>query len=151
MCWSSKHVLCVCVAFCLFVKKKNKTLELCFKESSVSTKALHNSCGYALLHLTVTPQTIAHQASLSMGFSWQEYWSGLPFPPAGNLPDWGIELTSDSHLLHWQADSWLLCYLGIPLTRLLTLIIGIPDLFVLLLLVSLNWLKFLAIYSAPTW
>ena len=36
-----------------------------------------------------------------MGFSRQEYWSGLPFPPPGNLPDPGIE----PHLLHWQADS----------------------------------------------
>ena len=34
---------------------------------------------------------IAHQAPLSMGFSRQEYWSGLPFPPPGDLPDAGIE------------------------------------------------------------
>ena len=34
-----------------------------------------------------TPWTIAHQAPLSMGFSRQEYCSGLPFPPPGNLPD----------------------------------------------------------------
>ena len=36
-------------------------------------------------------QTIAHQVSLSIGFSRQEYWSGLPFPPPGDLPDSGIE------------------------------------------------------------
>ena len=41
-----------------------------------------------------TPQTVACQAPLSMGFSWQEYWSGLPFPPPGNLPDPGIEAAS---------------------------------------------------------
>jgi len=35
-----------------------------------------------------------HQAPLSMGFSWQEHWSGLPFPPPGDLPDPGIEPTS---------------------------------------------------------
>ena len=34
---------------------------------------------------------VAHQAPLSMGFSRQEYWSGLPFLPAGDLPDPGIE------------------------------------------------------------
>ena len=34
---------------------------------------------------------IAHQAPLCMGFSRQEYWSGLPFPPPGDLPDPGIE------------------------------------------------------------
>ena len=35
--------------------------------------------------------TIAHQASLSMGFSRQEYWSGLQYPPPGDLPDLGTE------------------------------------------------------------
>ena len=37
-----------------------------------------------------------------MGFSSQEYWSRLPYPPPGDLPDPGIELL---HLLHWQAGS----------------------------------------------
>ena len=36
------------------------------------------------------PWTVAHQAPLSMGFSRQEYWSGLPFPSPGDLPDPGI-------------------------------------------------------------
>jgi len=35
----------------------------------------------------VTPWTVAHQAVSSMGFSRQEYWSGMPFPSPGNLPD----------------------------------------------------------------
>ena len=35
----------------------------------------------------VTLWTIAHQAPLSVGFPKQEYWSGLPFPPPGDLPD----------------------------------------------------------------
>ena len=35
--------------------------------------------------------TVAHQAPLSMGFSKQEYWSGLPFPPPGDLPNPGIK------------------------------------------------------------
>ena len=47
-----------------------------------------------LSHLFAIPWTIAHQAPLSMGFSRQEYWSGLPFPPPGDLPNPGIELTS---------------------------------------------------------
>ena len=42
----------------------------------------------------VTPWTVAHQAPLSMGFSRQEYWSGPPFPPAGDLPNPGIKPTS---------------------------------------------------------
>ena len=41
-----------------------------------------------------TPQTVAHQAPLSMGFHRQEYWSGLPFPSPGDLPDPGIEPAS---------------------------------------------------------
>ena len=44
-----------------------------------------------LCRLFATPWTIAHQAPLSMGFSRQEYCSGLPFPSPGNLPDPGIE------------------------------------------------------------
>ena len=42
----------------------------------------------------VTLWTVAHQASLSMGFSRQESWSGVPFPSPGDLPDPGIEPTS---------------------------------------------------------
>ena len=49
----------------------------------------------------VTPGTVAHQAPLSMGFSKQEYWSGLPFPSPGHLPDssikpWSLALQADS-------------------------------------------------------
>ena len=46
------------------------------------------------VQLFVTLWTVAHQASLSMGFSRQEHWSGLPFPTPGDLPDPGIEPTS---------------------------------------------------------
>ena len=42
----------------------------------------------------MTPWTVARQAPLSMGFSRKEYWSELPFPPPGDLPDPGIKLTS---------------------------------------------------------
>ena len=41
----------------------------------------------------VTPLTVAHKAPMSMGFPRQEYWSGWPFPPPGDLPDPGIEPT----------------------------------------------------------
>ena len=44
--------------------------------------------------LFVTPWTVAYQAPLSMGFSRQEYWSGLPCPPAGNRPNPGTETVS---------------------------------------------------------
>ena len=53
------------------------------------------------VQLFVTPWTAAHQASPSMGFSRQEYWSGLPFPSPGDLPNPGIELGSPA----FQADA----------------------------------------------
>ena len=43
------------------------------------------------VQLFVTPGTVAHEVPLSMGFSRQEYWNGLPFPSSGDLPDPGIE------------------------------------------------------------
>ena len=49
----------------------------------------------------VTPRTVAHQAPLSVGFSRQEYWSGLPFPSPGDLPDPEMEPRSPA----LQADS----------------------------------------------
>ena len=46
------------------------------------------------VRLFAIPWSVVYQASLSMGFSRQEYWSGLPFPSLGNLPDPGIEPVS---------------------------------------------------------
>ena len=43
------------------------------------------------VRLFATQWAVAHQAPSSMGFSRQEYWSGLPFPSPGDLPDPGIE------------------------------------------------------------
>ena len=53
------------------------------------------------VRLFATPWTVARQAPLSMGFSRQEYWSGLPFPSPGDLPNPGIEPRSPT----LQADS----------------------------------------------
>ena len=46
------------------------------------------------VHLFVTPWTVTRQAPLSMGFSRPDYWTGLPFPSAGDLSDPGIKLAS---------------------------------------------------------
>ena len=53
-------------------------------------------CVQLLSHvrLFVTPQTVARQAPLSLGFSKQEYWSGVPYPPLGDIPDLGIKPTA---------------------------------------------------------
>ena len=49
---------------------------------------------FSRVRLCAAPWTIAHQVPLSMGFSKQECWSGLPCPPPGALPDSGIEPVS---------------------------------------------------------
>ena len=55
-----------------------------------------DACMHACLVMSdsATPWTITHQVPLSMEFSRQEYWSGLPFPSPEDLPDPGVELTS---------------------------------------------------------
>ena len=61
------------------------------------------ACVHALscVQIFATPWTVAYQASPSMGFSGQEYWSGLPFPSPGDLPNPGIKPWSPA----WQADA----------------------------------------------
>ena len=54
------------------------------------------------VRLFVNPRTAAFLPPLSMGFSRQEYWSGLPFPSPGDLPDPGLKLVSPASL--WQVD-----------------------------------------------
>ena len=55
------------------------------QRESVSAKSLRR------VRLFATPGTVAHQAPLSMEFFWQDYWSRLPFPSPGDLPNPGIE------------------------------------------------------------
>ena len=79
-----------------------------------------SACVLSCIRLFVSSWTVALQAPLSLGFSWQEYWSGLPFPPLGNLPNPGIG--SNPRLwcfLHWQADSLLLSHQRSPLYSIL--------------------------------
>ena len=65
---------------------------------------IHNvSMSLSHVWLFVTPWTVTQWAAVSMGFSKQRYWSGLPFPPWGDLPDLGIEPGSPA----LQADSLL--------------------------------------------
>ena len=55
------------------------------------------------VRLFVIPQTVAYQAPLSMGFSRQQYWSGLPFPSPGDLPNPGLKAGSPT----FQTDALL--------------------------------------------
>ena len=68
---------------------------------------------FSHVQLFASPWTVAHQAPLSMRFSKQEYWSGLPFPPPGDLPDRGIQIASPTSPT--MAGNYLpLCHLGSP-------------------------------------
>ena len=67
------------------------------------------------VQLSAATGTGAHQAPLSMGFSRQEYWSGLPFLFPGDLPHSGIKLTSLVSPALVEADSLPLSHLGMPL------------------------------------
>ena len=63
---------------------------------SSATQVTHTA--FSHVRLFVTPWAVARQVSLSMGFSRQESWSGLPFPPPGDRPNPGIEPASFSSL-----------------------------------------------------
>ena len=66
-------------------------------QQSVSFKSIGKSLSSAILssiRLFATLRTVSHQSPLSMGFSRQESWSGLPCPPLGDLPNPGIEPVS---------------------------------------------------------
>ena len=65
-----------------------------------SYPTLFNIC----VQLFATQWTVANQAPLSMGFSWQEYWSGLSFPLPGDLPTQGLNICLQC-LLDWQVES----------------------------------------------
>ena len=73
----------------------------------------HNIPVLSNVWLFVTPWTVACQAPLSMGFSRQEYWNGLPFPTPGYLPNPGIEPEAPA-VPALQSDSLLLSHLGSP-------------------------------------
>ena len=69
---------------------------------------------FSYVQLFVTPWTVVRLAPLSMGFSRQEYWSGLPHPFPGDLPDPGIEPMSFMSPAGWQVGSLPLAPPGKP-------------------------------------
>ena len=92
-----------------------------YKAVSSTTENLFSSvpCSSSLVVSdSVTPWTIAYQAPLSMEFSTQEYWSRVPFPSLGDLPDPRGEPASPA----WEADSLPLSHLRNPLSSVATFI-----------------------------
>ena len=66
------------------------------------------------VQIFVTPWSVACQAPLSMGFSRQEYWSGLPFSSSRGFSQLRDPTNVSYHFLHWQAGSLLLVPPGNP-------------------------------------
>ena len=98
--------------FPIFSKKGDKTelkAEACNQTcQQKETGKRQSGAIQSLSHvrLCVTPWTVAHQAPLSVGSSRQEYWSGLPCPPPGDLPDSETEPASPAcrrTLCHWAS------------------------------------------------
>ena len=94
------RAICCCVPLSFFLEDSCSTM-LCqfLLDSEVNQLCYAQSLSH-VQHFA-TPWTAARQALLSMGFSRQEYWSGLPCPPPGDLPSPGIEIRQ----LSLQADS----------------------------------------------
>ena len=74
---------------CAFIYVNNIYMNISITEHMYEVKVKVKSL--SRVQLFATPWTVAYQAPPSMGFSKQEYWSGLPFPSPGDLPDPGIE------------------------------------------------------------
>ena len=78
--------------------EKSQTICVIFQCDNLGIPDVHGLCAvgshFSLVWLFETPWTIAHQVPLTTGFLRQEYWSGLPCPPPGDLPNPGMELRS---------------------------------------------------------
>ena len=83
----------------LHIQARNIEVVFDFLLSLSSNFTCMLSC-FSRVRLFMTLWTVAHQAPLSMGFSRQEYWSGLPCPPQQYLPNTGIKPTSPALHAH---------------------------------------------------
>ena len=85
---SNHLILCRALFFEPHSEVGTTPLYLTYDETALCACVLSHFCR---VRLFVTPWTVARQAPLSMGFSRQEHWSGLPCPPPRDLPNPGIE------------------------------------------------------------
>ena len=84
-------------------------VDCCIKASSRGSEKVKVK-SLSRVRLFATPRTVAHQSPPSVEFSRQEYWSGLPFPSPGDLPNSGIEPRSP----HCRQTLYCLSHQGIP-------------------------------------
>ena len=104
--------------YCAYFQRESLKYQIYLKAEQLNIENWNAMCnlypsGSALtlsrIWLFATPWTVARQAPLSMWFSRQEYWSGLPFPSLGDLPNQEIKSASSVSLLHCR---WILCLLS---------------------------------------
>ena len=88
-CWQSRESTCCWNGFCLWTSNQGSILP-----PSPHVVPLRECEVVSVVSDSAAPWTVAHQAPLSMGFSRQEYWSGLPCPAPADLPNPGIDPTS---------------------------------------------------------
>ena len=92
---------CLCHLLPLMWTLGNASSALCscltdWELAFLSTLSIYSAVLCSVVSDCATLWTVVHQATLSVGFSRQEHWSRLPFPPPGDLPDPGIEPTSSA-------------------------------------------------------
>ena len=119
----SLHVQFYFLQGLLPARTASKGLKLSFVETPLVSALTLAKAAWVLSHvwLLATPCTIAHQDPLLMQFSRQEYWSGLPFPPPGDLHNPGTELASPAlagrfftHWATWEATKWYRLHQNVP-------------------------------------
>ena len=112
---SPKHVMKCSVlcptSSCLSIRTEVSWIK-CPIQQKILCNVIHACCCFRHIWLFVT--LWSHQAPLSIRFSRLEYWSGLPCPPPGDLPDSGIEPAYPETPV-FQVDSLLLSHQGSPL------------------------------------
>ena len=118
------------------------------------------ACLLSHVRLFATPRTVAHQAPLPMGFCRQEYWSGLPFPSPGDLPEPGTEPVFpvspalQAILYHLSHKNHIICFTG-PYKLLLPhrVFLSAPVFKILSRHRDMNLLKHwdAKIFSSPPW
>ena len=135
---STYQYVCVCAYVCVC---------MCICAWMYVRMCIH-SC-FSCVQLSVTLWTVAHQAPPSMGFSRQEYQSGLPCPPPGDLPDQGIEptiyvtsWTAGRFFIHWATWEVYVCvytHIHIPILRSTFYISALRIIFLKLYTFSTKW------------
>ena len=112
----------VALSIASFCRKKyllsfSRIISKVFYKGVQQKGALLHCCGLSYVWLFVTPWTVAYWAPLSMGFSRREYWSGLPCPPPGDLPNIGIKPRSPALQRSHQGSPRILEWVAYPFSR----------------------------------